>query len=279
MSADTATVRLILVIAAFAVDCNSAISHEPVDEAAVTPELFMSLSANAVTLSGQVTSESHAEVLTQLVQQHFRDHEINATLYPAAIADVDWQVLTLAAVFVLAETDAAHLLLRPRLLKLDGISKPQSDLLATRLSRLESAGGSGFESRVALHQLDTRFSPDSACTKMFRSLNTEGVLFVFGTAQLRTSAHATLDRYIELAGDCPDLRFRVDGHTDSSGSESLNLELSEQRARAVANYLVQGGVASERVKAVGKGPAEPVADNATPWGRRQNRRIEIALMR
>lgn len=74
-----------------------------------------------------------------------------------------------------------------------------------------------------------------------------------------------------------DTQVTVVGHTDSTGAESYNQQLSERRARAVGDQLVRDGVASPRLSAIGRGEYEPRADNATPAGRAQNRRVEILL--
>lgn len=69
----------------------------------------------------------------------------------------------------------------------------------------------------------------------------------------------------------------VEGHTDSTGSDEINMTLSKKRAEAVKDYLVGQGVPSSRIKSDGVGKADPVADNATPEGRANNRRVEIVL--
>ncbi|MDD9946175.1 MAG: OmpA family protein [Myxococcales bacterium] len=69
----------------------------------------------------------------------------------------------------------------------------------------------------------------------------------------------------------------VEGHTDSRGSRDFNMQLSEQRAVAVMNYLVSRGVVQESISAVGIGPGRPIADNSTRQGRAENRRVEIIV--
>lgn len=69
----------------------------------------------------------------------------------------------------------------------------------------------------------------------------------------------------------------INGHTDSTGSLAHNQELSQNRAQSVANYLFSQGLDGRRVSAMGFGPNEPVASNATPEGRAQNRRVEIQI--
>ena len=73
----------------------------------------------------------------------------------------------------------------------------------------------------------------------------------------------------------PDLRLRIEGHTDNTGSMETNRTLSELRAGAIRNYLVQQGIDSSRLETAGFGQTQPSADNATPEGRQQNRRVEL----
>ena len=75
----------------------------------------------------------------------------------------------------------------------------------------------------------------------------------------------------------PDLGAIIEGHTDSTGSADFNLELSQRRASAVMGFLAGQGVPPEKLKAVGFGMQQPVADNATAEGRARNRRVEIVI--
>lgn len=101
----------------------------------------------------------------------------------------------------------------------------------------------------------------------------------FDTGKAIISANSTplLDNIADTAKRCPDANFEVGGHTDSTGQLSSNITLSQQRANAVVNYLVNKGLASERFIARGYGPEQPIADNSTSQGRAQNRRIEFKL--
>ncbi|MCW2557577.1 MAG: hypothetical protein JWP55_1541, partial [Mycobacterium sp.] len=76
---------------------------------------------------------------------------------------------------------------------------------------------------------------------------------------------------------CPDVKVAVAGYTDSSGNDAINLPLSASRAKAVADGLVSDGVAAGAVTSRGAGSADPLADNGTPEGRAQNRRVEITV--
>lgn len=76
----------------------------------------------------------------------------------------------------------------------------------------------------------------------------------------------------------PDTTVQVVGHTDSTGSASYNQTLSERRANAVADLLIEGGTSPSRIRAIGRGEDQPVASNLTPEGRTQNRRVEIVIL-
>ena len=76
---------------------------------------------------------------------------------------------------------------------------------------------------------------------------------------------------------CPDPKVSVVGHTDSSGNDAINIPLSNNRAKAVADYLISQGVAGDRVTSKGVGSAEPIASNDTPAGMAQNRRTDITV--
>ncbi|UJR84320.1 OmpA family protein [Sandaracinus amylolyticus] len=103
----------------------------------------------------------------------------------------------------------------------------------------------------------------------------EDVLFESNSATITPDSFARLDRVVEYLVHRPSARLRISGHTDNLGDPRRNLRLSEQRAQAVRDYLVQHGIDASRVEAVGVGDAQPVAPNDTEEGRAQNRRIEV----
>ena len=101
------------------------------------------------------------------------------------------------------------------------------------------------------------------------------VLFDTGRATLKPGGIAVLERLAAYMQSNPQTRLVVEGHTDSTGSQATNDELSQRRADTVASALIQRGVSAANLQAVGKGPTLPVASNATAEGRQQNRRVEI----
>ena len=105
----------------------------------------------------------------------------------------------------------------------------------------------------------------------------EGVLFGTGSASLRPDADPVLQQVLAVVQRHPGGPVGVDGFTDSEGEPARNMVLSEQRALAVAGWLVAKGVPRERITTHGHGAAEPVGDNGTPLGRQQNRRVEVTV--
>ncbi len=102
--------------------------------------------------------------------------------------------------------------------------------------------------------------------------------FASGTAELSADSAAEVERLAALLREYPDSHVTLEGHTDSQGADALNLTLSEQRASAVRQALIDSqGLDATRVDAIGKGEAEPVGDNNTAEGRASNRRVEVIL--
>lgn len=101
------------------------------------------------------------------------------------------------------------------------------------------------------------------------------VNFEFDSATLTMGAEQILDGVAEKLRANENVRVRIEGHTDSVGSEAYNLDLSQRRADAVADYLASQGVDRDRMQTTGFGESQPVATNDTDAGRAENRRVEL----
>lgn len=104
------------------------------------------------------------------------------------------------------------------------------------------------------------------------------VTFDVNRANIRPQFNRILNRLSEILNERDQTLIEVAGHTDSTGSDAINLPLSRDRARSVANYLIGQGVNSNRVAEFGLGSAHPIASNQTDAGRESNRRVEITLV-
>ncbi|RFF27987.1 OmpA family protein [Wenzhouxiangella sp. 15190] len=110
-------------------------------------------------------------------------------------------------------------------------------------------------------------------------LNMPGnVTFDFDSASLRSEFFDVLESVALVLEEYEKTVLVIDGHTDSTGPRSYNMELSERRAEAVGDYLVSQGINSVRLATYGYGPDHPIASNETEAGRTANRRVELTLM-
>jgi outer membrane protein OmpA-like peptidoglycan-associated protein len=144
---------------------------------------------------------------------------------------------------------------------------------------LKVTGSIDYETRTQLLShagpLDGQAANRSSLFEGRARLVLEGVQFDTGTARLKLSSRATLDRVASSLNDWPDARVEIGGHTDSTNTDAYNRKLSRARSAAVCEYLVDKGIASSRLQEKGYGESRPIADNATAAGRAINRRVEL----
>jgi OmpA-OmpF porin, OOP family len=117
------------------------------------------------------------------------------------------------------------------------------------------------------------------CENELQAIAREGVIrFAFNSAALDRNSNATLDKLAAATTKCPGHVVRIEAHTDSVGEPEFNQTLSQRRAESVVAYLTKAGVAAALIKAEGFGETQPIADNATPEGRAENRRIVFKVV-
>ena len=111
------------------------------------------------------------------------------------------------------------------------------------------------------------------------NINLSGeVNFKTGKSDLLPGAKLRLDKAVDVLRNYPQTKWRIEGHTDNTGSYQLNMRLSEQRAASVADYLISKGIDPSRLEVIGYGPDYPIGDNSTSSGRSLNRRVTIELV-
>lgn len=103
------------------------------------------------------------------------------------------------------------------------------------------------------------------------------IFFDVNKSTLRAESNAELERLVKLMKDVPGLKIEISGHTDNTGSASINDALSQSRAEAVVSYLTSKGIAANRMTAKGYGSSKPIASNASDDGKQQNRRTEFEI--
>lgn len=104
-----------------------------------------------------------------------------------------------------------------------------------------------------------------------------GLLFGFDSYQLTATTKGNLDKMADILQKYEDTEIKIEGHTDSKGTDSYNMTLSKNRAKSVSDYLASKGVARNRLQTEGYGETRPVDTNDTDAGRGKNRRVEVAV--
>ena len=140
----------------------------------------------------------------------------------------------------------------------------------------------GFEGKGNMHIKNIRIA--KGAVPLYDRMMTDGkfitygITFDVGKATIKPESMGEINRIVQLMTENPDLKFSVEGHTDSTGNATSNQTLSEQRSQAIVAKLVELGIAQDRLTAVGKGQNSPIADNTTDEGRAKNRRVEFVKM-
>ena len=105
------------------------------------------------------------------------------------------------------------------------------------------------------------------------------ILFNSGKSTFKQETYAVLQSITAILKEYPTTRFSIEGHTDSDGKDAMNQKLSEDRAAAVKNYLLENGISSERLSSSGFGEGKPIDTNKTAKGKANNRRVEVKLIK
>ena len=105
----------------------------------------------------------------------------------------------------------------------------------------------------------------------------QGIQFDSGKSTIKKTSNAIMNEIVKVMEENPEYNLSIAGHTDNVGDPLKNLKLSDDRANAVRLFLIRAGIASERISAVGYGDTQPVADNSTAAGRKENRRVELSV--
>lgn len=161
------------------------------------------------------------------------------------------------------------------------LANAQADTLRQRADSLRRAAMEANQRLdSAMNRLQSLVSEITNIKETTRGLviSLSDILFDVDKATIKPGALSNINRIAGILNQFPNYKISVEGHTDNTGSAQYNMQLSQRRAEAVRQALINGGVDSTRITATGFGLTQPVATNATAAGRQQNRRVEVVVL-
>lgn len=273
------SVALLLTGVLVAVTIDRGTSNEAVPEISANffddPHFSIRLGRNQLQLIGATVSAEHEAALLQLAAEQFAGANTQTEFKSALDLTQDWEALSTRLLYLVAATDSAHAVMDTGGIVIRGTTQSAAQY-EHRLAFLHNAMTADKEIDSDVLVVDD-VSFEALCQRTFVNLNTQAIGFHQSSTDIATSSYPLLDRLAEFAYECRTQVIAISGHSDATGNEAWNLQISRLRAQAVADHLIRNGIAAERLIVEGLGSSLPIADNDTVHGRKQNRRIEIEL--
>ncbi len=241
--------------------------------------LNASVGPEAVTLTGFAPSPEARDRFSEAAATRFPALEIVNEVRLAQGAPVGFEAAVVAGLQAISRLQAGQFELVDLALSLNGVA-PHQGAVESISAQLADALPSGFaiEADVTATPAQSRVSAAICQELLVAELGSDGVKFNEGSTAVAPESEGRLDRLVAILQRCPDAAVEIGGHTDSGGAAERNRALSQLRADSVRDYLVESGIAADRLTAVGYGEDDPIADNDTEEGRARNRRIEFTIV-
>jgi OOP family OmpA-OmpF porin len=238
-------------------------------------QMTMRWNGGTLSLKGYVADDDAKKSLQQQVNQQFKDKTIKLDVQTAVGDPANWNELNTVLLEQIRKMPLVSVYLIDQSVEIAGKVQTENELKALKqaLSFFETEG---YQFNFQVVVLD---NAALTCQKEFNHLlSMEKIRFNTGTLTIDNQSDALLSALADTAIFCANSTILISGHTDNVGLDTANSTLSLQRAKVVKGRLfTRGGVPLERLKIVGKGASEPIADNETEAGRAINRRIEFTV--
>ena len=234
--------------------------------------------AVTVTLTGYVPDNNvHAAIATTAGRKFLREKVVD-NLKASVGAPAGFANAVVPALGALARLSTGTLVVSDREVKLSGDALYEAAAVQIRAG-LGKDFPQGWQFKPEISVRPPAAPVDaSVCQQLFADLLAKGkIRFESGRATIDPDSAALLDRLVETAMRCSTVNIEIAGHTDADGEVASNQELSEKRAQAVTDYLVEAGLPANRFTPIGYGSTQPLAGNDTDEGKAQNRRIDFVV--
>ncbi len=226
-------------------------------------------------IEGYMSSDTRKDNLQQYIAQQFTGKKNKHTLQTGLGSPEGWDELMRMLVEQIKNLQLASVHIIDQQVDISGKSLTSREIYVLEKA-MTPFREQDYSINIRIAALD---NAAIVCQKEFnRLLTTETILFKTGNAVIDSNSDQLLVELANTAIFCANATIIIAGYTDDVGDDEKNIQLSEQRAKAVKGRLFnQGGVPLERLKTVGKGSAKPLASNETETGRAKNRRIEFKV--
>ncbi|MEA2884141.1 MAG: OmpA-OmpF porin, family [Bradyrhizobium sp.] len=234
--------------------------------------------AQTLTLTGYVPDNNVDAALVAAAGRKFFNEKVVDNLKASVGAPAGFSGAVIPALGALSRLSTGTLVISDREVKLSGDAFYEAAAGQIRAALAKDLPR-GWQGKPEISVKPAAAPVDATvCQQLFSDLLGKGkIRFEPGRAVIDPDSAGLLDRLTETAMRCPAANIEIAAHTDAAGDDAFNQALSEKRAQAVADYLVQAGLPPERFKATGYGSLQPLASNDTDEGKAQNRRIEFLV--
>jgi OOP family OmpA-OmpF porin len=234
--------------------------------------------AVTLTLSGYVPDNNVHAALASAAGRKFANEKIVDNLKASIGAPQGFPAAVTTALGALSRLSTGTLVVSDREVKLSGDALYEGAAGEIR-ANLARELPQGWQTKAEISVKPAAAPVDATvCQQLFEQNLAKGrIRFESSSASINSDSAGLLDRLVEIAMRCPTAKIEIVGHTDGDGDVAFNQSLSEKRANAVEDYLVQAGLAAERFSTAGFGSSQPIASNDTDEGKTQNRRIEFLV--
>ena len=248
-----------------------------VDGAPSTAKIKIEYGKSGLVITGDSSSVAHEAILRQIALNLFPQAKHQFELQQRRVMPPGWALLTELTLRAVAQTYSSTATIDDSKVAVRGITmqKTEWDKAAAKLEK-NLPQGTVFQQEII--ELRSGATLESQCSALFNSaLQGRKIEFPRDSDQLSSNAYSVLDELIQIVADCPAAIIAITGHTDASGNESSNQQLSEARANSVMAYMIAGGISAERLQAIGGGSSTPLLNENNARARQVNRRIEIRI--
>jgi len=248
-----------------------------VDDTPSAAKIKIEYGKSGLVIMGDSSSVAHEAILRQIALNLFPQAKHRFELQQRRVMPPGWALLTELTLRAVAQTYSSTATVGDSKVAVRGITmqKTEWDKAAAKLER-NLPQGTVFQQEII--ELRPGATLESQCSALFNSaLQGRKIEFPRDSDQLSSNAYSVLDELIQIAADCPAAIIAITGHTDASGNESSNQQLSAARANSVMAYMIAGGISADRLQAVGGGSSTPLLNENNARARQVNRRIEIRI--